>query len=379
MNVTKIKILFFYLSLFLLNTIIFQGTINAQEKKFVLVIDPGHGGKDPGAVGSFAKEKDINLAVALEFGKLVEQQHADVKVVYTRNTDKYLTLQERANIVNKNHADLFISIHTNSAKSKAAYGAETYTLGLAKTKENLDVAMKENAVILLEEDYETTYQGFDPNSVDSYIMFEFMQDKNLDQSIEIASLMQNQFVKQAKRHDRGVRQAGFWVLHRSASPSVLIELGFISNKNEERYLDSKSGQKELSKAIYNAFASYKHEHGKRSGKGSTTGTIASNTQTEDAGKTNSLDSDASQDVVFKLQLFATQKQLGKGAPEFKELKDVDFYIENKMYKYVVGADHSFEKINQLKKELSKKFPDAFIVAFKGDKKISVKEALETQK
>jgi N-acetylmuramoyl-L-alanine amidase len=376
MNIKRIKLLFFCIfSLFV--SVAFTSKIGAQEKKFVLVIDPGHGGKDSGAVGSVAKEKDINLAVALEFGESVKKNHTDVKVVYTRDTDKYLTLQERADIANKNHADLFISIHTNSAKSKSAYGAETYTLGLAKTKDNLDVAMKENSVMLLEEDYKTKYQGFDPNSVDSYIIFEFMQDINFDQSIETASLIQEQFTNHAKRYDRGVRQAGFWVLHRSACPSVLIELGFISNKNEERYLNSKSGQKELAKAIYNAFSSYKRGHSKRSGTGSSSTASANTSQATET--VNAANTDNSQQIVFKLQLFATQKQLKTDAAEFKGLKNVDFYIENGMYKYVTGAETHFEKINQLKKELSSKFPDAFVVAFQGDKKITVKDALDMLK
>ncbi|MDR0370357.1 MAG: N-acetylmuramoyl-L-alanine amidase [Prevotellaceae bacterium] len=371
MNIKHIKRLLFYTLSFLIFTT-FTSNLGAQEKKFVLVIDPGHGGEDPGAIGSIAKEKNINLAVALEFGESVKKNHADVKVVYTRNTDNYLTLQERADIANKNHADLFVSIHTNSVKSQSAYGAETYTLGLAKTKDNLEVAMKENAVILLEEDYETKYQGFDPNSVDSYIIFEFMQDIHIDQSLETARLIQEQFAHHAKRHDRGVRQAGFWVLHRSACPSVLIELGFISNKNEERYLMSKSGQKEMAKAIYNAFSSYKRGHSKRSGTGSSS---AAPDNTKQATET----ANNSQQIVFKLQIFATKTQLKTGAAEFKGLENVDFYLENGMYKYVTGTETQFEKINQLKKKLSDKFPEAFIIAFQGDKKIAVKDALNRLK
>ena len=241
-------------------------TSSAQDSRFTVVLDAGHGGHDPGAQGDISREKDINLAIVLELGRIISQNTKDVKVVYSRKTDVYLTLQERADVVNNNHADLFICIHTNSAKSSAAFGAETFTLGLAKTKANLDVAMRENSVILLEENYHTKYKGFDPNSVDSYIMFEFMQDKYIDRSIELASNIQTQFVKYSKRSDRGVRQAGFWVLHRSACPSVLVEVGFISNKAEEQYLNSDQGRTEMATAVYNAFLSYKKDHDKKSGR-----------------------------------------------------------------------------------------------------------------
>lgn len=238
----------------------------AQDARFVIVIDAGHGGHDPGAVGDISREKDINLSISLELGNIIEQNFKDVKVVFTRKTDEYLTLQERADIVNNNHADLFICIHTNSTKGTSAFGAESFTLGLAKSKANLDVAMRENSVILLEDNYKTKYRGFDPASVDSYIMFEFMQDKYIDKSVEIASSIQKQFADYCHRSDRGVRQAGFWVLHRSACPSVLVEVGFISNPSEERYLNSSQGKHDMATAIFNAVVLYKRDHDRRSGK-----------------------------------------------------------------------------------------------------------------
>jgi N-acetylmuramoyl-L-alanine amidase len=250
----------------ILTLYLIAGFIYAQDARFVVVIDAGHGGHDPGAIGDISKEKDINLAISLELGTIIEQNFKDVKVVFTRKIDEYLTLQERADIVNNNHADLFICIHTNSAKSTAAFGTESFTLGLAKSKANLDVAMRENSVILLEDNYKTKYKGFDPTSVDSYIMFEFMQDKYIDKSVEIASSIQNQFSVYCHRSDRGVRQAGFWVLHRSACPSVLVEVGFVSNPSEERYLNSPKGRREMATAIYNAVVLYKRDHDKRSGK-----------------------------------------------------------------------------------------------------------------
>ncbi len=249
-------------------TVSLMSTIVAQNSKFTVVIDAGHGGHDPGAVGKITREKEINLAVALQLGELIATNYSNVKVVFTRTTDKYLTLQERANIVNTNHADLFISIHTNAAKSTSAFGTESFTLGLAKSKGNLDVAMRENAVMLLEDDYKSKYKGFDPTSVDSYIMFEFMQDKYIDRSVSIASDIQNHFKNFAGRSDRGVRQAGFWVLYQSACPSVLIEVGFISNPAEEKYLASGGGQKQIAESIYKAFVGFKYEYDKKSGKSS---------------------------------------------------------------------------------------------------------------
>ncbi len=226
----------------------------AVEKPYTVVIDAGHGGKDPGAIGRISKEKDLNLSVALLAGQKIAKAYPDVKVLYTRSTDVFLPLQSRADFVNKNDADLFICIHTNSAENKEAKGAETFVLGTDRMEANLDVAMRENAVIKLESDYQTTYQGFDPNSIDSYIMFELMQNQYMDQSLRFAELMQNQFINVNHRLDRGVRQAAFWVLLKSACPSVLVEMGFISNRSEEMYLASKMGQDSVAQAICEAFA-----------------------------------------------------------------------------------------------------------------------------
>ena len=235
------------------------GVQAAVSPKFTVVIDAGHGGRDPGAMGQIAQEKNINLGVALKLGQKIAANFKDVNVLYTRKTDVFLTLQERANFVNQNSADLFICIHTNAAENRDVAGAETFTLGLDKLASNLDVAMRENSVMLLEEDYKTTYQGFDPNSVESYIMFEFMQDQYIDRSLSFASSVQEQFTQQYHRKDRGVRQAAFWVLHKSACPSVLIELGFITNKAEEQFLHSAKGQQTMADAIYDAFVEYKHQ------------------------------------------------------------------------------------------------------------------------
>lgn len=235
---------------------------NAEKRNFTLVIDAGHGGHDAGAVGAYSKEKDINLRVALAFGKLVEENCHNVKVVYTRKTDVFIPLQRRADIANNNKADLFISVHTNALPAgRLAYGSETYTLGMARANANLAVAKRENAVITLENDYKTTYQGFDPNKAESYVIFEFMQDKYMKQSVDLASCIQKQYVSTG-RPNKGVHQAGFLVLRNTSMPSVLTELGFITTPAEETYLNSQQGVMELSRSIYNGFLAYLRMHEK---------------------------------------------------------------------------------------------------------------------
>jgi len=409
----------------------------AQDARFTVVIDAGHGGHDPGAMGAISREKDINLDVSLDLGLIIEQKYKDVKVIYTRKTDKYLTLQERADVVNNNHADLFICIHTNSAQSSSAYGAESYTLGLAKTKANLDVAMRENSVITLEENYKTKYQGFDPKSVDSYIMFEFMQDKYIDRSVDFASTIQKQFSNYCNRSDRGVRQAGFWVLHRSACPSVLVEVGFISNSAEERFLSSEHGKKEMATAIFNAFVDYKRDHDKKSGRQiasvskieqsvkveyssknvlksviqdstklnqqpievQSASQLKSDPQTQNTTQSQQKQAEVKdlkvdlntvskptkeeskkQNIfavpVFKVQILASNKILKMNAPDFKGVKYLDSFVEGRFTKYTIGAETDYAKIEKIRAEVLRKFPEAFIVAFVGDKKIKAKEALK---
>ena len=234
-------------------------SISAQA--YTICIDAGHGGKDPGALGFFSKEKTINLSVALELGRLIEQNCPGTKVVYTRKTDVFVELHERANIANKAKADLFISIHANSTaagrKGTTTSGTETYTLGMHRAAENLEVAKRENTVITLESNFEQKYEGFDPKSSESYIIFELMQDQNMASSVGFAKEIQNQFKKTAKRTDRGVHQAGLLVLARTSMPAVLVELGYINNRAEEKYMNSKEGIAALAKSLYNAFVAYK--------------------------------------------------------------------------------------------------------------------------
>lgn len=232
----------------------------SAANKFTLVIDPGHGGKDAGAIGFTSKEKNINLAVALAFGRLVEQNCPDVKVVYTRKTDTFVELDERANIANRQKANLFISIHTNSTAAgragTTARGTETYTLGVHRAAENLAVAKRENSVITLEANYEEKYEGFDPKSSESYIIFELMQDVHMTQSVKFAGMVQQQFASHAGRINKGVYQAGFLVLRNTSMPSVLVELGYINNRSEEQFLNSADGTAKMSRAIFNAFKNY---------------------------------------------------------------------------------------------------------------------------
>lgn len=234
---------------------------NAANKKFVLVIDPGHGGKDAGALGAFSKEKNINLNVAMAFGQNVQRNCPDVKVIYTRTTDVFIGLKERAEIANRNKADLFISVHTNALPGgRQAYGMETYTLGMHRAGDNLDVAKRENAVILIEKDYKQSYQGFNPNSSESYIMFEFMQDRNMANSVDLAKMVQRETCAAANRPDKGVHQAGFLVLRETSMPSCLIELGFITTPDEERLLNDKARIENIATGIYRAFVNYKNKY-----------------------------------------------------------------------------------------------------------------------
>lgn len=366
------------------------------SKKFVVVIDAGHGGHDPGAVGKISKEKNINLSVALQLGKLINEQCSDTRVIYTRNRDVFIPLARRAEIANEAKADLFISIHTNSVgRNKSVQGASTWTLGLAKSDANLEVAKRENSVILYEDDYKTRYAGFNPNSAESYIIFEFMQDKYMSQSVHLASLVQKEFKQTGKRIDRGVHQAGFLVLKASAMPSILVELGFISNPTEERYLNSEIGKIALANSIFQAFLTYKEEQKMRleESKGdtlpevklqqSTTSQPSSSTtsasttpQKTPVAATSTQTQKATQQVpVFKVQILTSSKPLSPKDRQFKGLKSIDFYKENGLYKYTYGSSTNYNEILRIKKDISKRIKDAFIIAFKNGKKMDTATAI----
>lgn len=346
--------------------------VQAGEKTFTVVIDAGHGGKDPGARGSVINEKAINLAVALKLGDKISANHKDVKVVYTRKTDRFIELDERANIANRNKADLFISIHTNSVKKgSTARGTETYTLGLARTDENLAVAMRENSAILLEDNYLQKYEGFDPKSSESYIIFEFMQNKHMEQSISLASEIQKCFAT-AKRGDRGVRQAGFLVLRKTSMPSVLVELGYISNREEERFMKSEDGQNKLAKALCDAFTKYKKEYDRKQGgvvAESRSRTVVADVKQPQTTASTRSKSNTTGKIIYKIQILTSDKKLSPGAKVFKGYKNVDFYKERGIYKYTYGETTDFDSIRKLRRRVAKDFKDAFIVAFKDGKKV----------
>lgn len=366
-----------------------------NEKKFTVVLDAGHGGHDPGAIGRRGKEKNINLSVALKLGRLIEDNCPDTKVVYTRKKDVFLPLHKRAEIANNAKANLFISIHTNAVAARNSHvrGTETYTLGLHKTEENLEVAKKENAVILIEDDYKQRYAGFNPNSSESYIIFEFMQDKNMAQSVDFATLIQKHF-RRCDRVDKGVHQAGFLVLRETSMPSVLIELGYISNPTEEAYLLSDKGSSNLAKAIYNAFLNYKSKsgYGKINMPENTVDVTnivsneandnriesTANTKDNNCSSNNESLRTASQDEspVFKIQIMTSDKKLSSKSKLFKGLYPVDCYKEKGLYKYTYAEDTNYNNVLRIKRtKVDSKFKDAFIIAFKNGEKMDINKAI----
>lgn len=345
---------------------------NTINDRFIVVIDPGHGGNDPGAIGTRGKEKNINLNVARKLGRLIEDNCNDTKVVYTRKSDIFVPLHRRAEIANNAKANLFISIHTNAVAKKNSYvkGTETYTLGLHRTEENLEVAKKENSVILIEDDYKQRYAGFNPNSSESYIIFEFMQDKNMSQSVNFATLIQQNF-KSYNRIDKGVHQAGFLVLRETSMPSVLIELGYISNPSEEAYLLSDKGTTDLANAIYRAFINYKGNSSKIKPT-----TVTSNTRQEITTPKEEEAKETSK-IKFKIQILASDRVLPQNSKQFKGLNPVSWYKENGLIKYTYAEDEDYNKILKIKRKIvDPKFKDAFIIAFKNDTKININKAIK---
>ena len=370
----------------------------AANGRFTLVIDAGHGGHDTGAMGAKSKEKDINLTVALAFGRYVERNMPDVKIIYTRTTDVFIPLMERANIANKANADLFISVHTNALPAgKIARGFETYSLGMHRAKDNLDVAMRENSVISMEKGYEQTYQGFDPKSSESYIIFEFIQGKNMERSVELARSIQNSVCRSANRPDKGVHQAGFLVLRETSMPSCLIELGFITTPDEEVLLNTPSRVDDIAKAIYDGFAQYKNKYDRRvavpyrPANGAAKKDIPTIVPDQEPAKkvveapmrnvdTQKKSTEVSRKTaetapVFKVQILVSKRALRSGDSHFKGETDFDSYQEGGMVNYTVGASANYNEIYRLRKSLLEKFPEAFIVAFKNGQKCDVNQAI----
>jgi len=349
----------------------------AEAKNFTLVIDPGHGGRDPGAIGKRGKEKNINLNVALKLGKLIQNNCKDVSIIYTRDKDVFVGLDQRAQIANNAKADLFISIHTNSvARGRTVRGTETYTLGLHRTDDNLEVAKKENSVILIESDYKQRYAGFNPNSSESYIIFEFLQDRNMEKSVQLATLIQRQFKNTAKRIDKGVHQAGFLVLRETTMPGVLVELGYISTPDEERYLLSESGTDALARSIYQAFVKYKEQSHSPVAKNKP---IASAPKTQPKAKEKTMASAQQTNKgkpIFKIQILTSDKKLALNNKQFKNLSPIGYYQEKGLYKYTYGESTDYNKILRTKRQISDKFKGAFIIAFKNGQKMDVNQAIK---
>lgn len=372
-------------------------TAFAANKRFTLVIDPGHGGHDAGARGAMSKEKDVNLTVALRFGKYVEQNMPEVRVIYTRTQDKFVPLHERANIANRANADLFISVHTNALPAgKVARGFETYTLGMHRAKDNLDVAMRENSVISMEKGFEQVYEGFDPKSSESYIIFEFIQGKNMERSVDLARMIQRSVCEGAGRPNKGVHQAGFLVLRETSMPGCLIELGFITTPDEERLLNDKDKVDDIAKGIYEAFSNYKNKYDKSVSvpyRASERRVSAVPTIVPDSYKeketapaklipamkiepvAKKMENEKEDAPVFKLQIFVGDRMLRKGDAHFKGETDFDSFKEGNLVKYTIGSSTNYNEIYRLRKEKLDKFPEAFIIAFKNGEKYDVNQAI----
>ncbi len=342
------KIIFVVISFFVFNINYAQ---NKTDKLNLIVIDAGHGGKDPGALGKQSKEKDIALAIALKLGKLIETNLTDVKVIYTRTNDKFIELHKRSEIANKNNADLFISIHVDANKATQVTGTSTFVMGLNKADKQLEVVKRENAVILIEDDYKVKYDGFDPNSPESDIIFSLYQNAYLEQSIIIAEEVQNQF-KESQRTDRDVRQAGLVVLWNCSMPSILIETGFITNQEEEKYLLTENGQNTIASSIFKAIKLYKN-------------TLEGNSED------NIIDN-----VIFKIQIAYTGKKIDTIPDNFNGISNVECFEDGHYYRYFTGNAKTYDEIAELQEEIRKKVPESYVIAFNNGKIITIKEALK---
>jgi len=377
--------------------------VSAASHKFTLVIDAGHGGKDGGACANGAKEKNINLNVALAFGKYVERNCPDVKVIYTRKTDVFIPLHERADIANKNKADVFISIHTNAVASKRPVtGMETYTMGMRRSDEKLSAAMRENEVVLIENDYKQHYAGFDPRVPESYIIFDIVNETNMAQSVELAQLIQRNVCATAGRPNKGVKQDAFLVLRETSMPACLIELGYITTASEARYLTNPTNVDAMGRGIYQAFVAYKNSH--------TTGTTPTpperqeqpeqstqpekeeqsqqqtqpekqeqpqqQTQATDPVQTAPSEQTTDDAPIFKVQILASTTKLSTNNRQLKGLSGVEYYKEGRLYKYTVGSSADYNEIYRLRRQVLSKFPEAFIIAFKNGERVDAAAAYQ---
>jgi N-acetylmuramoyl-L-alanine amidase len=369
----KTRLLHTFLLIFssvLFSSFVFNNYNNVNP--FVVVLDAGHGGHDPGNVGNGYKESEIALKIVLKVGAELER-NPNIKVIYTRKKNVFVELFERGAIANRADADLFVSVHCDSHTSNA-YGAGTFVLGLHANKRNMEVAKKENEVILLEENYQENYAGYDPNSPESFIGLTLMQEEYLDQSIMLASLIQDNFIKKLKRKDRSVKQAGFIVLHQSYMPSVLVETGFLTNKTEGAYLNSEKGQKEMASTIAKAILAYK--------KNIELATIDPQIDI-DQNETNNEEAVSDEKlypgITFKVQLAAGSKKLALKSYNFKGLTELSRYSEGKMFKYYYGSTSDYSKILLMKEFAREKgYPSCYVVAFKNGDKIKLSDVLKSE-
>ena len=397
MNKSRLTFLVFLLLVFPLTSFHKNDTEEGPKDKFIVVLDAGHGGHDPGNIWNGYLEKEIALAIVLKVGEELKK-HPDIKVIYTRDDDTFIDLFERGEIANQANADLFVSVHCNAHNSDA-YGAETYVLGLHANRQNFEVAKKENSVIYLEDDYEQRYAEYDINSPESVIGLTIMQEEFLDQSILLGKKLQDNFTVKLKRKDRKVKQAGFIVLHQTFMPSVLIEVGFLSNKNEGSYLNSKKGQNEMGTAIASAVLAYKEEMGYAVAPVAevpkvedtqvavnlpkeTTEQPKSVSEKQPEEKTAATDpqpkaATESAGVIFKVQLMASGKTIPLDAKNFKGLGQLSKEPYKNMFRYMYGNASTYEEAKQLKKNADAKgYTTSYIVAYKNGVRVPVSAALK---
>lgn len=394
---------FFFLLFLFITFFVFPVSAQKDGKTFKVVIDAGHGGKDPGCLGSYTKEKDVALNIALKTGKLISDNCPNVKVIYTRNTDVFVELYRRAKIANDNHADLFISFHCNANENKSAHGIDTWVMGLHKSDANLAVARAENSAMLKEKDYEKNYGGFNPNSPESAVMFSLYSAAYLNNSILLADKVQRNLINTTHLRDRGVNQAGYWVLWAVSMPSILIEMGFLSNPTEEKFLSEEKNKADIANAIYRAFVSYysqvtgnkvdtpdvltlDNSHPESSNKSESndynnnnTSDIQSDKKVDDQ-KTIVNESLANPDEIrFRVQFIALPDKISLNDKRFNGLPKVNRYLEGGLWKYTAGNETNLPSARDVLAEVKKKYPDAFIIAFRGETKIPVSEAVKNAK
>jgi len=370
-NIYSIKMFFIFL---VLSIPAISSSVAEDPKKWVIVIDPGHGGRDSGAQGSISYEKNIALAIALKTGEYLEQYLSNVKVLYTRKNDTFVELQDRASFANKNNADLFISIHANWGNAKNIRGTETFIMGLSKDEQNLQVAMKENEVIMLENDYSTKYEGFDPKSPESYIMFTLMQNIYQEQSTSLASKIQTEYKEKIKRIDRGVKQAGFLVLFMTTMPSVLTETGFITSPEEEKFLNSKQGQDFIASSIFRACREYVNELDNKSGI-----SAVKDQKTNQSPTIVNPVSTPSTEIQYMVQVSASSSQTEVKPENFKGLTDIIEINTVDRFKYASGRFTDYNDAVKYRKKITAIYPDAFVIAVKENKIVPLQQALEQKK